>query len=181
MIPQAVLDALPAPLSLIGDAAEFAAGLSTAFRKYSNPLDFINTYMKGQPASYRSVLGMVYRIAKYFHNQGDYLSMIPSDLPLDRRLAGVSLVPADQYDPTRPYRYEVVINAYSPGAKVNIDFNVYVPSKYLLTSEGAIEQALDTLRERLESKYKIKVTESAIDDWRTSASVVKFTRFMLGP
>lgn len=180
MIPQLVLDALPATIGEIAEFAPLAGKLRSAYKAFTNPLDFVNAVLRQQKGLTRAEAGLVYRVAKYFGTQSRFLSMFGADEAIDRRLAGVSSIPAEQYDPTRPYRYQVDVDARNPKTGQLKTWSIYVPSEVLLDPSEIKSRAVLSLVARFESAYAVHVGSDQEDDWLGTASIINFTRFTRG-
>lgn len=179
MIPAWFADILPASLEAIGNWASHGLELANLFRTFKAPFDFINAFFRAKTGITRKQAGEFYRLGKYFANQGRYLEQLPPDVPIDPRLARNIPLDLNNFNPAKPYRYQVNANVFLPQMGDYKQYNVWVHSRFPLTPEGAIAQGLLEIADRV-AKYKVTMDPDNPDPEQvTGIHIGEFHHFVL--
>lgn len=154
MISKKLFDKVGDILDVIGQLAESRNALVELYQRYKHPLSFINNYLRNFPTSSRAWGGIIYRAAKYFGEQGDYLSLQDPNVPLDRRLAGQIPLPDSKPGMAYGYRYNLQVDIAAPWQGFMRTFNFWVDSTGFLSENEVLESAYSAIVQLMD-KYKL--------------------------
>jgi hypothetical protein len=180
MIGKLIRDALGDALELVPQLAESRNALIRLYQAYKNPIAFVNNYLKNFPTSSRAWGGLIYRVSRYFHDQGDILPLAGEDTPLDSRLAGKIPLPDDIPGMAFGFRYNISFNVDAKQAGQFHTFNFWVNSTGLLSESDVAEMAgnaLLTLVNRYNLTFESGQSNSAIV---TSSQINDFVQYIPG-
>ena len=154
MVPKAIWDRVSSFWDVLQQLKPDRNTLISIYNKFSNPIAFVNNYMKEFPSSSRSIAGQIYSAIRYMAKQEDTLQFQPPGMQLDRRLA-----PQIPMDPERPgtaygFRYNIQFNLSTPEIGTSHTFNFWIYNNALLNPQEVGELATPLLLSRVD-RYKL--------------------------
>jgi hypothetical protein len=178
-----ILNAAKVTLEAITDSASAALSYINTWNVAGgndNPIGrffrFVNDWVRNVPGSTRQDATQEYHTAGYWANQGKYLSMLDPDVPIPRALARDIYRTIDDTSSTQNYRYQVSATITWKDTGYQGTFNTYVYSDIPLTQSGAMQQALDQIKEHFKSRSKPTDDQSDEDYWWVTTKVNEFVQ-----
>ena len=171
MIPAALLGQLPATLSEIAQFAGRGSWLAFTLDKLPNPIEFVARVYKHFPGTPRADAWTMYRVAKFFRSQGDYLAKFGAEDVPDPRLAAQAWVSPRHFVEETPIRYTVEIQTRSPASHRQKTYTIQVYATPYDTVADVQALAAEVLRGRLEGRYKVTISSNMQNNWKTEARI----------
>jgi hypothetical protein len=117
-------------------------------------LRFAREVRKALPGASLADISPRYRAAKFFADQGTYLSGYDPDTIIDRRLAKVISTPSGLGPQGEPVRYWVDVTITFPGTGDTKSFGVWVRSDEFRSARDVMDQAVNELMGQFKPRSK---------------------------
>lgn len=168
-------------LADIAEFAPWAVQLGEAYEATRNYVNFTNAFFQAFPGSRRTTADLVWRIGKYWFEQGSALSQIDPSQVIPRQLARVSSKATDTLGLFSQYNYTVTTTFTDPRTGSTQHYSTIVTSETPLSLDEAYEAAYDIALNNIVSYDPFAADIGFYTDIVPSQSLYSFVRYEQGP